>query len=83
MAIVDDLEQGWQSRIQTDCPEQSEASIASIVAWLLGEERDRFDALDRSQLAIAKQAMDYRYRICYSAIWGFPRQKATTNLSNA
>lgn len=80
MAIVDDIEQGWQSRIKTDCPEQSEASIASIVAWLLGEERDRFDNLDRGQLAIAKQAMDYRYRILLQRYLGLPQAKGYSKL---
>lgn len=80
MAISDDLEKDWQSRIQADCPEQSEASIASIVAWLLGEDCARFESLDRGQLAIAKQAMDYRYRILLQRYLGLPQAKGYNTL---
>ncbi|NET10184.1 MAG: hypothetical protein F6K16_36895, partial [Symploca sp. SIO2B6] len=63
MAIVDDLRQRWESRIQSDCPKQPPQAVAGIIAWLLGDDCDRFEEMPLSQLNIAKQAMDYRYRI--------------------
>lgn len=80
MVIVDDLEKSWQSRIQTDCPEQSEDAIASIVAWLVGEDRDRFEDLPKAKLAIFKQAMDYRYRILIQRYLGLPQTRAYNKL---
>ncbi|MEM9212953.1 MAG: HetZ-related protein 2 [Cyanobacteria bacterium P01_F01_bin.150] len=80
MAIVDDLGKEWQSRIQKDCPEQPEASIASIVLWLLGDDRDRFDQLSKEQLSVTKQAMDYRYRILLQRYLGLPQAKGYNQL---
>lgn len=53
----------WHHRLSFDLPEQSAATREAIVLWLLGNEIERFDRLDSSQLEKAHQAMLYRYRI--------------------
>jgi len=63
MALAEKLAQEWRSRLRTDLPDQKVEIQESIVLWLLGSDTERFDNLPSHQLAIAKQAMDYRYRI--------------------
>ena len=53
----------WRNYLQQDLLDQSSETQESIIQWLLGEDQARFDNLLPSQLGIAKQAMDYRYRI--------------------
>ncbi|BAY33054.1 hypothetical protein NIES2107_49490 [Nostoc carneum NIES-2107] len=57
------LAQYWRTRLLADCPEQSAATRESIVLWLLGRDSQRLDLLNPKELEIAKQAMEYRYRI--------------------
>jgi hypothetical protein len=63
MALAEELRQDWQLRLQADCPDQPSSARESIVRWLLGDDPDHFDQLLPEQIAIAKQAIDYRYRI--------------------
>lgn len=63
MAVNDEIAEGWRSRIKTDYPNQPSGTHEGIVSWLLGETSDRLSELDSLQLVVAKQAMDYRYRI--------------------
>jgi len=63
MALAEELTQGWRSRLQTECPSQPSEAWDAIIQWLVGEDLARFDTLESAQLAIARQAMDYRYRI--------------------
>ncbi len=70
----------WLSRLEVECPEQSAANRESIVNWLLGSDRNRFDELDRKDLEIAKQAMEYRYRILQQRYLGKGRDSAYRNL---
>lgn len=58
-----ELEARWRDRLLEDFPQQDPQTRSSIVCWLIGEDIARFDDLDSTQLAIAKQAMEYRYRI--------------------
>ncbi|MBD2090582.1 HetZ-related protein 2 [Microcoleus sp. FACHB-1515] len=62
MPLMQDITQDWQARLAADCPGQS-ATQTGILRWLIGEDPDRFSDLDATGLAIAQQAMDYRYRI--------------------
>ncbi|NER00211.1 MAG: HetZ-related protein 2 [Cyanothece sp. SIO2G6] len=80
MAIVDDLQQSWQSRVQKDCPEQSQSNVVSIVAWLLGEDLEQFEQMPPEKLAIFRQAMDYRYRILIQRYLGLPEAKGYNKL---
>ena len=61
--VAGELEQIWRSRLLKDYSQQSQQERQSIICWLLGEKWTRFEELTPNQLAIAKQAIDYRYRI--------------------
>lgn len=80
MALADELRQNWRSRLQLDCPEQSNEVRESIISWLLGEDLERFDTLSAEQFAIARQAMDYRYRILQQRYLGVHPERAHRNL---
>jgi DNA-binding CsgD family transcriptional regulator len=80
--LSEQLEQDWQSRLKADYPDQDSATRESIVRWLLGENTERFDSLMPNQLAIAKQAMDYRYRILRQRYLGVAPERAYRNLTS-
>jgi DNA-directed RNA polymerase specialized sigma24 family protein len=80
--LADELAQDWQMRLLSDYPEQSSATRQSIVRWLLGENLERFDTLMPNQLDIAKQAMDYRYRILRQRYLGVEPERAYRNLTS-
>jgi DNA-binding NarL/FixJ family response regulator len=61
--FVDDLEQRWRSRLRQDNPRQSQAERDSILCWLLGEDRERWENLKANHLAILEQGIEYRYRL--------------------
>jgi hypothetical protein len=79
--LADELEQEWRDRLASDYPDQSPATRESIVRWLIGENIERFDSLMANQLAIAKQAMDYRYRILRQRYLGVAPEPAYRNLT--
>ncbi|MBD2666389.1 hypothetical protein B6N60_04244 [Richelia sinica FACHB-800] len=74
------LAQYWHKRLAVECPEQSEAARNSIVLWLLGVDLQRFDLLNPKELEIAKQAMEYRWRILQQRYLGTGREKAYRHL---
>jgi DNA-binding NarL/FixJ family response regulator len=74
------LAQYWQQRLITECPEQSQATRQSILNWLLGVDLARFDLLNPKELEIAKQAMEYRWRILHKRYLGMSREKAYRQL---
>ncbi|MGK7889841.1 MAG: HetZ-related protein 2 [Leptolyngbyaceae cyanobacterium] len=80
MAIVEELQQSWQARIERDCPGQSASTITSIVNWLIGEDREHFDQIPPEKLAILRQAMDYRYRILIQRYLDLPEAKGYNKL---
>lgn len=61
--IAEELEQNWRSRLLEDDAKPNPSTQASIIDWLLGEDRSRLETLSPEQVAIAEQGMDYRYRI--------------------
>jgi DNA-binding CsgD family transcriptional regulator len=77
---ADKLGQYWRQRLVTECPQQSQAAIESIIFWLLGRDNQRFDLLNPKELEIAKQAMEYRYRILLQRYLGTARERAYRNL---
>ncbi|MBD1924392.1 HetZ-related protein 2 [Microcoleus sp. FACHB-831] len=79
--LAEELEKDWRSRLLSDCPEASPATQESIIRWLLGEDLDRYETLTTSQMAIARQAMDYRYRILRSRYLGVSPERAYRNLT--
>ncbi len=76
------IAQYWQKRLATDCPEQSEANRESIISWLLGIDINRFNLLNPKELEIAKQAIEYRWRILQKRYLGISREKAYCQLIN-
>jgi len=74
------LVQYWQKRLAVECPEQSEANRESIILWLMGSDSKRFEILNLKELDIAKQAMEYRYRILLQRYLGKGREQAYRNL---
>jgi len=80
--LADELEQDWRDRLASDYPTLSSVTSQSIVRWLLGDNVERFETLLPNQLAIAKQAMDYRYRILRQRYLGVEPVRAYRNLTN-
>jgi len=63
MTVAETLAEQWRARVAEDCKSQPPLTQQSIVQWLLGEDLDWYETLDTDDLALATQAMDYRYRI--------------------
>ncbi|MGV0026738.1 HetZ-related protein 2 [Phormidesmis priestleyi] len=63
MVIAEELADKWRLHLQSDLPGHGRPTHEAIIQWLLGEDQARFEKLLPTQLDIAKQAMDYRYRI--------------------
>lgn len=74
------LAQYWQKQLAAECPEQSVANRESIILWLLGRDATRFDLLNPKELDIAKQAMEYRWKILRQRYLGMGRERAYRNL---
>jgi hypothetical protein len=70
----------WEKRISTECSGQNATTQASILNWLLGEDRARLETLDVDHLKIADKAMDYRLRILVQRYLGLPPERAYKNL---
>jgi len=80
MLASESLRDFWLSRLKTDFPKQSPQANDSITQWLLGDPVGRLDELPDSDLAIARKAMDYRYRILQQRYLGTPPQRAYQQL---
>lgn len=83
LAMATDVEKlalYWRKQLAAECPEQSEAARQSIILWLLGADSKRFDLLNPKELDIAKQAMEYRWRILRQRYLGMGRERAYRNL---
>ncbi|MBE9110681.1 HetZ-related protein 2 [Nodosilinea sp. LEGE 07298] len=70
MAGADNIAEDWLSRLHEDFPDQPQSVCQSVVSWLLGESPERFANLAEADLAIARQAIEYRYRILQQRYWG-------------
>jgi hypothetical protein len=80
--VAQKLEQLWQSRLSKEEPQRTQKERDSIVDWLLGQEREKFEDLTPERVAIARQGMDYRYRILHQRYLGVHPTKAYRNLIN-
>lgn len=80
MTRVEELSQDWLGRLQGDCPNQPSAVHSAVVQWLLGDDPARFETMEPTPLAIARQAMDYRYRILLQRYLGLSPERAYRNL---
>jgi DNA-binding CsgD family transcriptional regulator len=80
MAVAENLAQDWRSRLQADLPKQSEDTQDSIIRWLLGADLGRYDEMPSERVLIARQAMDYRYRILQQRYLGVSPDRAYRSL---
>lgn len=78
--VLEKITTQWQERIATECSSQNATTQASILNWLLGEDRARLETLDLERLAIADRAIDYRLRILNQRYLGLPPERAYKNL---
>lgn len=63
MKLAEQIAQDWRLRLANECPNYPKSTHESIIGWLVGENVARFEILTLPQLALAQQAMDFRYRI--------------------
>ena len=80
MTIEEEFAQTWRTRLAAECPQQSLENREGIICWLLGNDTKRFNALNGKELQIAKQAMEYKYRIVQQRYLGVGRERAYRNL---
>jgi hypothetical protein len=80
MTLADEIADKWRSRLTEDLPKTSSTTRESIIRWLLGEDRARFESYTPERLEIEHQAMDYRYRILQQRYLDVPPQRAHRNL---
>ncbi|MEO0458180.1 MAG: HetZ-related protein 2 [Cyanobacteria bacterium P01_A01_bin.114] len=80
MSLAEAIAQEWRLRLQQDIPNQSIETYDAIVGWLLGEDPQRLEQFGKADLAIAKQAIAYRYRIFHQTYWGLPPDRAYQKL---
>jgi hypothetical protein len=80
MKLAERLAEDWQSRLKTDLTHCTHSMQVSMVQWLLGADQARFDELAPTQLAVAQQAMDYRYRILRERYLGVGPERAYQRL---
>jgi DNA-binding CsgD family transcriptional regulator len=78
--VAAELTSRWQQKLSVECPQHNSATHNGVVQWLIGIDRDRYTEMTAEQLAIATQAMDYRYRILLQRYLGVPSEKAYKNL---
>ncbi len=77
---IDRIASQWAARIAREGSSQNITAQTSILNWLLGEDRQRWETLDPVQLKIAEQAMDYRWRILLQRYLGLPPERAYKQL---
>lgn len=80
LSEAEKLTQYWQNRLAQECSQHSEATRESVTKWLIGSDKERFDNLNVKELKIAKQALEYRYRILCQRYLGIGRERAYRNL---
>lgn len=80
MALADELEQEWRSRLSLELPQQATEQQEGILQWLLGDDRSRLAGLSPEQRHIVEQAIDYRYRILKQRYLDMPPERAYKSL---
>jgi len=80
MTLAEELEQEWQLQLQTALPTHRAEIRTGIVQWLIGENASRLNHLSPEQTRIARQAMDYRYRILRQRYLDVPPERAYKQL---
>ena len=77
---IEELAHYWQNRVADECSQHSEATREGITNWLLGSDKQRLENLNAKELKIAKQAMEYRYRLLCQRYLGMSRERGYRNL---
>jgi DNA-binding CsgD family transcriptional regulator len=80
MSLAEELRQNWRAKLQASEITLSSADQESVISWLLGEDAERFENLPSAQLAVAQQAMDYRFRILQQRYLGIHPERAYSQL---
>jgi hypothetical protein len=78
--IITRITHEWTARIATEASGQNITTQTSILNWLLGEDRQRWETLDVEHLRIVEQSIDYRWRILLQRYLGLPPERAYKNL---
>ncbi len=78
--VIDRIVAQWEARIAAECSSQNSTTQASILNWLMGEDRTQLEELDPERLKIIDRAMDYRLRILVQRYLGLPPERAYKNL---
>jgi DNA-binding NarL/FixJ family response regulator len=76
-----DIEQQWRLHLAQECPAQSDTTRESMIRWLIGEDTERFATYNSCQLSLARQAMEYRFRILKQRYLGISPQQAYRRLT--
>lgn len=80
MTAAADITKTWQRRLAEDMPKQGEEVRQAVVAWLIGQNPERFDEADATSLKILTQALEYRYQILRQRYWGVSPDEAYRRL---
>ena len=80
MRIEQEFAKTWRTRLAAECPKQSLENREHIICWLLGNNTQRLNDLHGRELQIAKQAMEYKFRILQQRYLGVGRERAYRNL---
>lgn len=78
--VADEIEKALLSRLSEDKLDQK--TQTSIVQWLLGEDKERWETLTPEQRKIAFQGLNYRYQILKERYFNISPTQAYRNLLN-
>ena len=80
MSVVEEIAQEWRLRLQQDYPTQDPEVVNSLVQWLVGDDNQRLEELDHADLMVARQSIEYRYRILQQRYWNVGPEQAYRRL---
>jgi DNA-binding NarL/FixJ family response regulator len=71
----------WRLRLTQEFPAQNDTTRESLICWLIGEDTERYQRCNSFQLSLARQAMEYRFRILKQRYLGIPPRQAYHRLT--
>lgn len=77
---IEQLKQEWETRIREDYSQETSPNRESILAWLLGQNYQRFDSLNETQKQIFYKGIDFLYRTFQKRYFGVSPELAYKNL---
>jgi DNA-binding CsgD family transcriptional regulator len=80
MMVSKQLAREWRSRLAEECSQYSQSVRDSIVEWLLGEKRERFESVSPEKLKTICSGIDYRYQILRQRYLGVSPERGYTQL---